>query len=295
MNPPTDPAVVQELILACANLLDYAEMRVAHDGSMTVDDIMWRLKNVIPKTGKIMKAHHIGCNQTTREVDLYRIRALLARIAPPETTKIEFRGKAKDIGAWAEIMREELGVHHETVVVTGPDEETITYNIAFDQWGKVHAKHWNRPYATGLSGIRCWKDILSFTFPNGNGVGQYIKPDYRTWSDIMQGGPKLADIPCTIEIVIWDKPRSLMWWSDFLRAKKLTLEIIAKDGKPSSVIKCQLTYRKWKEIYDEIWDKPFPETEYTWGQCTNGFSFPDFPRGIHPAGGGSIKAPLLDK
>lgn len=66
---------VTEALREC---VDYIEMTMAHKGCMNVEQIMESLENVRRYNSSIETAHHLGCSQTTRRVDLANARALLA-------------------------------------------------------------------------------------------------------------------------------------------------------------------------------------------------------------------------
>ncbi len=79
-RPDTDRAITSlQLREACQQMLDYIEMKLAHDGSMSVEQILERLKTHVPKIDSVSTSHHVGCQKTTRQVDLQRIRTLLGR------------------------------------------------------------------------------------------------------------------------------------------------------------------------------------------------------------------------
>lgn len=57
-------------------MLAYIEMKLAHTGAQSVPEIMEALKHV-SQIAYTETAHHIGCSQTTRRVDLNKARAAL--------------------------------------------------------------------------------------------------------------------------------------------------------------------------------------------------------------------------
>ena len=72
-------AAAPELFEACQQLLDYVEMTLAHDSSMSVNQIMEALKRVKSHTAELETYHHPGCPSTTRRVDLNAARAAIAK------------------------------------------------------------------------------------------------------------------------------------------------------------------------------------------------------------------------
>ena len=72
-------AAAPELFEACQQLLDYVEMTLAHDSSMSVNQIMQALKQVKSHTAELETYHHPGCPITTRRVDLNAARAAIAK------------------------------------------------------------------------------------------------------------------------------------------------------------------------------------------------------------------------
>ena len=72
-------AAAPELFEACQQLLDYVEITLAHDSSMSVNQIMQALKQVKSHTAELETYHHPGCPITTRRVDLNAARAAIAK------------------------------------------------------------------------------------------------------------------------------------------------------------------------------------------------------------------------
>lgn len=71
-------AAAPALLNACKEMLGYIEIKLAHRGSMNVDEIMTALELVKEQTPYIETSHHVGCAATTRRVDLEAARSAIA-------------------------------------------------------------------------------------------------------------------------------------------------------------------------------------------------------------------------
>jgi len=69
----------EKLRAALNECIGFIEMKVAHHGVMNVEQIMKELARVRDSVPYVETSHHLGCNQTTRRVDLSKARAALAR------------------------------------------------------------------------------------------------------------------------------------------------------------------------------------------------------------------------
>ena len=58
-----------QLVELGASMLAYIEMKLTHTGTMSVEQIMEKLKGV-DMIAYAETAHHLGCSKTTRTVDL---------------------------------------------------------------------------------------------------------------------------------------------------------------------------------------------------------------------------------
>ena len=67
-----------ELLEACKELLGYVELSTVYRSAMTVNQILTELER-IKSTSEVSMAHHIGCQKTTRRVDLNKARAAIAK------------------------------------------------------------------------------------------------------------------------------------------------------------------------------------------------------------------------
>jgi uncharacterized coiled-coil DUF342 family protein len=70
---------VRELLAACKSMLGFVEMKSAHNGCMSVEQILDELKRVQSTVSTIQTGHHIGCSKTTRTVNLQSIREAIAK------------------------------------------------------------------------------------------------------------------------------------------------------------------------------------------------------------------------
>lgn len=68
-----------ELLEAFEQMLAYIEMRLAHNGALSVNQIMENLAKVQREYGSTETCHHLGCSKTTRRVDLVKVRAAIAK------------------------------------------------------------------------------------------------------------------------------------------------------------------------------------------------------------------------
>lgn len=66
----------EALVEALKECVAYIEMKLAHTGCQSVDQIMSELKNV-KSVAQVETYHHCGCAKTTRKVDLNAARAAL--------------------------------------------------------------------------------------------------------------------------------------------------------------------------------------------------------------------------
>lgn len=62
-----------ELLVVAKECVAYIEMKLAHDGPMSVEQIMDRLRD-IRHIASVETSHHAGCRDTTRTVNLDKAR-----------------------------------------------------------------------------------------------------------------------------------------------------------------------------------------------------------------------------
>lgn len=67
-----------DLLSSLEECIKYIEMTLAHDGAMSVNEIIERLRSV-ETVAYVETAHHLGCAKTTRRVDLAKARSAIAR------------------------------------------------------------------------------------------------------------------------------------------------------------------------------------------------------------------------
>lgn len=67
----------RDLLLASVQMLKYVEMTLAHRGALSVEEILKELRHV-ESISETSTAHHLGCSQTTRNVNLEFVRKVIA-------------------------------------------------------------------------------------------------------------------------------------------------------------------------------------------------------------------------
>lgn len=72
-------AALAVLATFAKQMLNYIEMKIAHDGAMSVEQIKEALTRA-QTVSHIETAHHLGCPTTTRRVDLAEIRNIIAEV-----------------------------------------------------------------------------------------------------------------------------------------------------------------------------------------------------------------------
>lgn len=91
---------VRELLASAKSMLAFIEMKLAHTGAQTVEEILAELKRVA-NISHVGTAHHTGCAKTTRTVDLARARAVIEEIerleARPVMNEFELPRDAESI------------------------------------------------------------------------------------------------------------------------------------------------------------------------------------------------------